>query len=296
MSGLIHLAFGPWSARVAPGLGGALIDLRWQALDLLRPTPSEAIDEANVRLTACYPLAPYANRIAAGRFSFAGRDYRLAQNVANSPHPLHGLAWRRAWRLIDRDERHVALALSHRPSSEDDPDWPFAFEARQDLELGAQGLTARLTLTSGHAGPSPAGIGFHPFFRRRPGETLDFHADGAWVNGEDLLPLHRSRDEVWRFDPGRKLATEAIDNDFFGWDGLARLSCDHEPSIVLTARGALGDLRLYTPLERDYLAIEPVSHGADALNIRPERQSPMAILQPGESLSGEFSLSLEARQ
>ena len=53
---------------------------------------------------ACFPLVPYANRIANGRFAFAGDEVQLRRNWDRDPHPLHGQGWRSAW-TIEHERR-----------------------------------------------------------------------------------------------------------------------------------------------------------------------------------------------
>ena len=62
---ILELAHGDLRLALDPALGGALLSFRKGDVDLLRPTPAGASD---VLETACFPLVPYANRIADGRF------------------------------------------------------------------------------------------------------------------------------------------------------------------------------------------------------------------------------------
>ena len=46
---------------------------------------------------ASFPLVPFVNRIRGGRFTFRGREVRLAPNMAGDPSPLHGQGWLNPW-------------------------------------------------------------------------------------------------------------------------------------------------------------------------------------------------------
>src|SRR4028118_1616837 len=85
-----------------PELGGSLLSLSVDGIDLLRPSPStpRAILE-----TACFPLVPFANRVADGRMTFHGREVTLPPDPAARPHAHHGHGWRRPWRVLERIER-----------------------------------------------------------------------------------------------------------------------------------------------------------------------------------------------
>ena len=68
------LRAGPWEAGLLPSLGGAIAYLTRDGRDVLRRAP-EGVDDPLA--TGCFPLVPYANRIAHGRFSFAGAAFLL---------------------------------------------------------------------------------------------------------------------------------------------------------------------------------------------------------------------------
>ena len=110
---------------LAPALGGSMLSFRQGDVDLLRPTPASAAD---VLETACFPLVPYANRIADGRFTWGERTAVLPPNLAGQAHPLHGDAWRGAWRVEGVDERSAVLEFMPRGSA-----WPWRYSAAQSV-------------------------------------------------------------------------------------------------------------------------------------------------------------------
>jgi NAD(P)-dependent dehydrogenase (short-subunit alcohol dehydrogenase family) len=214
----LTLASGPWTAEISPQIGGAILALAHDGAPVLRPTPDAVVEARDVRHSACYPLIPYANRIANGRFSFAGEEHQLAPNFPG-PHTLHGVGWRRAWRTLRTDGSSCAIALEHRPVGDEAADWPFAFDARQVFELGEHGLTVRMAITNADDRPAPAGLGLHAFFPRRPGERIAFRAAAGWSNGADMLPDARHVGGKWDFAGGQAVDPLGMDNDFDGWDG-----------------------------------------------------------------------------
>jgi len=287
----ISLSADGWTAAISPDIGGSLLSLAFKGEDILRPTPSEAIQAGDVRLSAGYPMVPYANRIDHGRFIFAGVEHRLDTSFIGAPHSIHGVGWRRAWTVESAGARACAFTLRHQPSGPADPDWPFAFEALQSYGLNARGLTVRMTVTNLEPAPAPAGLGFHAFFRRRLGETLAFRSKGAWLNA-DMLPSTPATGEAWNHADGRALGPDEIDNDFFGWGGLARMTAPSGSSIRMRASRTFGVVRLYTPVGQTFYAVEPVTHTANAIN-RPDLDNQaMTVLAPGASLRGDIEIEL----
>ena len=68
-----------------------------------------------------FPLIPYSNRIRNGRFRFRSVPIRLPENVAGSPHAMHGHGWQATWQLTGRDRTFCALAFRHDAES----NWPW---------------------------------------------------------------------------------------------------------------------------------------------------------------------------
>jgi len=293
LSGNLVITHGGWTAEIAPA-GGAIVALAHDGEAILRPSSDAARRAGDVRRMACYPLVPYANRIANGRFCFAGFEHQLAANFAGSPHTLHGVGWRRAWRVEACDDRSCTLVLEHRPWGDGPATWPFAFDARQTFSLDAESLAVTLSVANRGDAGAPAGIGLHAFFPRRPGQTIAFRSTGALLNGPDMLPTSEVSGGAWDYGAARPVDGAGLDNDFLGWDGAVDLSGDGGPRVAMRASPAFGVLRVYTPEGADFFAAEPVSHRADAINHPGDATGAMTILAPGETLEGDVRLTVEA--
>lgn len=292
MAAVITLAAGSMRAEVAPAIGGALLSLSRDGADIMRPTPADAVATGQVRRTACYPMLPYANRIADGRFLFAGRWHHIPRNTPDITHQLHGLGWQREWVVDEQSDTHVRLRLSHQPATDGQGDWPYAFTAQMAYRLDDTGLEIGLDLTNDSQGMAPAGMGLHPFFLRGAGTMLRFSSLSYWRSGADGLPDKVVMPPDPDFRHGRHLDDSVVDGDFPGWAGIAHMTGSVPGTLVsLRADRIFGTLRVYTPAGRDFFAVEPVTHGANALN-QPELP-PMAILAPGASLSGVVRINAE---
>lgn len=269
----LRLAGGGWQAEILPGLGGAIGSLAFNGRDVLRPTPVGATD---VLATACFPLVPYANRIAHGRFQFGGKSIGLPVLPAFAPHAIHGVGWQRAWRVTRRSEDAVSLSLE--AGGEDA--WPWRFEATQQICVGQAGLEVALSVINRDEHPMPAGLGLHPYFPIDVGSRLKFAATGVWLSDETLIPVRQvSPGEVQDFARARVLpSAKGIDHCYTGWDGLAELT---GPDIAVTIRADTGHLHVFAPPEGGYCCVEPVTQRPDALHPLP-RESVSAPILPGE--------------
>jgi aldose 1-epimerase len=288
------LAFEDWRAELAPHIGGSVLSLRRGAQPILRPTSAEALASGSVRRTACYPLVPYANRIAQGRFRWEGVEYALPQNFPGSAHPLHGVGWRRAWQIVCAEADSCRLRLEYRPLREAASDWPFAFDMEQEISLRTGGLTISLSVVNTSDSTAPLGLGLHPWFVRHGSERIQFTAAGAWRNDADMLRSAPMSGDVWNYSEGQRVAAHELDNDFFGWDGSARIDSGDAPPIRITASGIFSVLRVFTPPAQDCFALEPVSHLSNAINCPSDAGAGMFNAAPGARLAGTVRIGADS--
>src|SRR6185437_9264424 len=264
----LSLADGELTLELLPGLGAAVATLRHQGRDVLRPTPPGTTDPFE---TAAFPLVPFANRIAGGRFRVGEREVRIERNAPGQALPLHGHGWRRPWRVDSVAQDRAALSYEHSPDS-----WPWRYLATQTLTLHADSLEVALSLENRDAAPMPAGLGWHPYFHKGRGAALKAHLEGVWLTDEELLPVrlaHGTRFAQW--GRGDEVARpELIDHCHTGWPGVAEIVLPEERlRLALTASRALRWLHIYSPQSLDFFCVEPVSHMPNAVN----RSAPPAI-------------------
>ena len=274
-----ELHAGALRLALRPDLGGAVAGLWHGASAVLRSTEPAAL--ADSRAAAMYPLLPYSNRLGYRRFRWRGHDYTTAANVADSPHSLHGIGWQRPWRLIDSSVLEVVVELDHGG----DDDWPFPFKARQYFALTPDSFSVRLQLTNTGSGEQPAGVGWHPYFVKRARSRLHVELSDRWDADATQLPT-------------RKVAQPGIDSDlshldydncFEGWHGPARIR-DERFSLRLSS--SLQRLVVYTPQERDYFCVEPVSHVSNAIHMADPAAHGIVALQPGAVLEASMRLDI----
>jgi aldose 1-epimerase len=179
------------------------------------------------------------------------------------------------------------LAYEHRA----DAAWPFAFDCSHTVRVKPDALELTLALTNQSSQPAPAGLGWHPFFVKRPGSHIAFHAAGRWEMGADKLPTSRSASAGIDAD----CAGLDVDHCFDGWDGVVRLRDD---VLDLRVRSGLTRLVVFTHPSRDFVAIEPVSHVNNALQLvaggAAAADLGLATLQPGETMLAQMTIEVEA--
>jgi aldose 1-epimerase len=283
---VIVLAAGDWAATLRPDLGGAVASLTWRGRDILRPTPAEATDPLD---TACFPLVPYANRIAGGRFAFGGREAALEVLPRFAPNALHGDGWRAPWRVLRSGADGVELVFEHAAGG-----WPWTYEARQVFSLSQAGMTVGLSIRNLDSAPMPAGLGLHPYFPAGPDSRLTVEAIGVWTVDETLIPTRLAPPAAiqdWAHGPSLGEAA-AVDHCYAGWTGPARLS-QGDLTVLVSASPEAGWLHVFTPAGAGYACLEPVTHRPDAVNAPDGEVSGLVALAPGESLAMSMTIGLD---
>jgi aldose 1-epimerase len=285
---MLTLTEGTSSIVVAPEYGAGVVGWLHGDTAVLRRARPEAM-MGNVHYMAGFPLLPYANRIAEGRFTWDGRAYTLAKNSGEQPNTIHGIGRHRAWDVREVEPNAVNLSLTH-PA---DAEWPFALEATLSYALNGPCLTVAMSVTNRHASTAPAGLGFHPYFPKQFDAALRFNAIGVWQNGADSLPSHHgSVPFAWSYASLVPITRSSLDNCFTGWDRLAETTAG-PASLRIEASEAFGNLQVFTPSWTDFFCVEPVTHSPGAIN-RPDLPpgQGMTVLTPGETLAGTIRLTL----
>ena len=288
---MITLEAGEATLALDPDTGGAIAALAWRGTALLRPVSDPRLAAQRGRAVGAYPLIPFANRIAWGRFGWDGVVHQLARNFGDHPHAIHGNAWMRRWTVGEHAAARARLSLDHVPPHDPVQEWPFAYHAEQLFELAPESLRVTMSVQNCDRRAWPAGIGLHPYVARPPGASLRFGARAVWTTDADslpdrLVPVPEPED----FAEAREIGPVEIDACYVGWDGWADLAAPDHPTVEIQAVGPLGHLQVYTPSGRDYVGLEPVSHMPDAVNRASD--TGLCVLQPGATLEAVVKFTL----
>lgn len=277
---MIALAAGDWRATLAPEQGGAVLSLDWRGQPVFRPTQDGATD---ILETACFPLVPYANRIAVGRFVFDGRTVRLTPLDRFAPHALHGDAWLLPWTVENQTGNLVEMTLDW---AGDEGGWPWPWRAHQIIELTDQGLTITLSMTNTGDAVMPAGLGLHPYFHRYSDSRLTLSAQGVWITDSREIPERLAPPaEIADWSNGLALADAPfVDHAYAGWTGEAVLDGGGR-RVTLSADASARWTQVYAPAGADFFCVEPVTHRPDAHNAPAGEESGLVRLAPGETRS-----------
>jgi aldose 1-epimerase len=296
----IELASKTARVAIAPAIGGAIASFAVHGRAVLRPTPGDALAEGDVRRMACFPLVPYSNRIRHARLHFDGHEFALARNFGASLESIHGVGWQRAWRVADAGGQHALLGLVHDARGDDAHAWPWPFAASLAYRLvdveDATLLGVTLCIRNVGDAPFPFGLGFHPYFPKQPSTRVGFRADAVWQSDAAVMPIAKTAiPGPWHFDPPRDVGEAVLDNVFTGFQGTALVD-DALTARRIDADTALAFAVVYAPEDRDFLAVEPVSHETDAFNRAAQgaNDTGTRVLRPGDAFSCTMRITARA--
>jgi aldose 1-epimerase len=277
----LELQAGALRLALRPDLGGAIAGFWHDTTPVLRSCePGELIAS---RPSGCFPMAPYSNRIGYRHFRWQGRDHTTAPNFeAGNPHSLHGTVWQLPWRAVDASATHAEIAVTHLANGH----WPFNFDATQRFELSDSALTLRLAVTNIDARAQPVGLGWHPYFPKRPRSRLHVECSQRWESDPSTqLPTRR----VNQAGIDGELRHLDFDNCFEGWPGVARL---RDEKLALKLTSSLPYLVVFTPPTRDYYCVEPVSHVSNAIQMADPAAHGLVALAAGDTLEAWMTIEV----
>ena len=285
-SDAIALACDRLRLELVPGIGGSVANFRLDDIDLFRPLSDADRSAGNVLGVAMFPMLPYANRIAANNFQFAGKPYVFHANNPPEAFNVHGTGWRRPWTVTQRNATEAVLELEVA-----EPDEPYAYLATQHFVLTSNGLAVTLRLKNAGDVTMPFGFGLHPWLPRDPDATVQFGAHSFYLEEPEGISGDRiSLPPELDFRTARGLPRGWRNNDYGGWEGSARLTFrTRAVELRLQADPVYRHLMVYADPTKPYFCIEPQTHASGAFN-RPEGFTDSAegviILAPGESAEG----------
>lgn len=282
----LHLQDRLTRLSLTPELGASLINWEVKATGqaLLRHSDQAALASGTPRRLACYPLAPWSNRIAEGGFARPDGWQALAPNTAHDPYPIHGSAWQQAWHVDHHSERRARLTL--------DSELPFAYRATLDVHLHDGCLKLDLHVTHLDEAATWYGLGLHPYFPRHPDTRLQASARNVWLGEDGRLPSCQAQiPQDWRFERLKHLPTTVVDHAFSGWSGRCIIE---QPSAGYRLACSANDTEhflLFCPEGQSFFCFEPVSHPINAHHL-PGRPG-LRLLQQGQQMSLGFSLQYQ---
>ncbi|MFK7937553.1 MAG: aldose 1-epimerase [Saprospiraceae bacterium] len=284
------------SFAIVPERGALLSDFQYNGHPIIDgcKTPEEVEFNAWGK---SWLLFPFPNRLKDGQYKWEGKSYQFPINEEQNQHALHGFLHECAFDLVNEEvgEQKVHLHLQHAYAGER-PYYPFPFLFELFIEVNNAGkFRMDVMITNNGASDLPMAFGWHPYFQLG-GKVNDWWLQTSAIDliGIDkrMIPTGKKY-EFDKFAESTKINAEVLDNCFeargkFGKNAEATLT-DQRLQIQFSQPAlSFPYLQLFTPPNRQSLAIEPMTGNVDCFNNRDR----LIRLTPTEKWWGTYHFTV----
>lgn len=289
--------------KIYPQVGASIFSLRYclngQWVDIMRPTPYQAVENKDAGKFASFNMIPYSNRIENAVLKFRGKVYNLRKNTAEG-HAIHGDVRFRPWKVFYKSAERIVMGFDSRDF--DDMSWPFPFYAEIEYALTGAKLTVRLMLKNTGTEEMPGGMGIHPYFMRKltPRDDavfLQMPAKGVYP-GDTPIPTGKWTEipNELDFSKGRQLGFEHIDKCYRALHAPVIIKwLGSDVVLTMEADEIFKHVILYSPKDNPgFFAVEPVTNCNNGFNMAEEGidDTGTVYLQPGDAMAGNITIRL----
>lgn len=291
-SGTNHTLTAGASTVVVASLAAALRSYECDGVALTETWGDDAIPAGGGGIL----LAPWPNRVAAGRWVLHGKEQRLDITEPSKGNATHGLLRNTGYQRIDGGPSHLVLEAEIFPQH----GYPFHLLHRATYELSEEQLTVTQQLTNLSSEAAPFALGAHPYLKISdvPTEDLTLTLRAATVFETDDRSIPTGTAPVtgqYDLRSGRRIGDIEFDAAFTGLDPVGGrhehvLSAPDGRRVTLWADAAFAYAHVYIstvyPGVSRAVAIEPMTAPADAFN----SGEGLRWLEPDTSFSARWGI------
>ena len=293
-----------WQVEIIPSLGARVnrfeIPISGKKHSIIKGFQSISdIEKSSISGFYGAHLFPFPNRIKNGSYTFEGENYQFSINESSRKNALHGFLHKKSFSYSDNTilENQASISFVYE-SEKNQKGYPFHFVFSVRYILNHQGLHLEVTVINKDTVTFPVGYGWHPYI------DLD-----APINEIEIgLPSGQYLELDNQFIPTRKLIKTNTDSNLrklgernFDTCFVLEAQPIQQETILINRKRflkiavyqksgnhGLNYVQLFTPTERDCIAIEPMSCPPDIFNSDPYS----VLLQPGDTRLWEFGLHI----
>lgn len=234
-------------------------------------------------------LFPFASRIESGKYEFEDKKYQLECNQAGI-NALHGLVYNKTFVIKNQEvtSNFASVTLGY---IEENP--PFGFPFKYEMELTYTftntTLEIHIQVTNIDAHSFPFTIGWHPyFFTENLEESLikfNSHQQIAFnekLITKEIIPYQNDEDFI--------IKNQQLDDCFVMNDNKIQFETP-EYQLEITSDAAQNYLQMYTPPNRNLIAIEPMTGISNSFN----NHIGLQVLAPSKTYAITWNLSINLK-
>lgn len=280
-----------WQVGILPQTGASVAYGRvryggvW--LDVMRPTAEQ--DYGNSSLTSSFLMIPWSNRLREGKIHHNGIIYQL-RNIKSDGTAMHGDVRQREWTVLHADETTIRLSLDS--TKQENINFPFKFQTEVEYKLCDADFRMTIKLKNIDQRDFPAGFGFHPYFVRPDGDNTpqveipcEMHYE--LENSLPTTGIPQALPEHLDFRKLRAIDEREIDDVFtqrVGETSAQILYPKWNIKLDYNADSLFKHFVFYTPKDKPFFAVEPVTNANDGFNLYDEgiAETGVFMLKPNQ--------------
>lgn len=235
-------------------------------------------------------LFPFANRINDGQFNFNGSNYNLQCNEKQLNNAIHGLVYNKAF-LVDelkKFENHAEIKLYYEELNPP-TGYPFKFRVELTYKLTNEFLSLKINVINLDDKKLPFTVGWHPYFK-----SVDL--DKSKIQFDCIKKIKCNKNNIaLGFEPFNSKMPLSLRkrrfDDAFVLENPDVKFFTPEYDLVLKSSEKESFLQLYTPMNTNAIAIEPMTGVSDSFN----NKIGLKKLSSGQSYSIEWQVSIKIK-
>ena len=234
-------------------------------------------------------MSPFVCRLHQGQYAHLNKNYTIAHFYLGE-HAIHGIIYDALFTIVSSEtqEHQASVVLEHHYTANDNG-FPFNYslQVKWTIEKNNK-ISVTTTVTNQSDIIIPMVDGWHPYFTLGTAIdncTLQFLSEGKMEYDADLLPTGNTIPDK-SFDQGKAIGTQHLDDGYVLKPNATSCQLENEQFILIVHPSAnYPYLQLYTPPDRQSIAIENLSGAPNAFNNKIGLQ----LLKPYENIIFETS-------
>ncbi len=284
----LQLTGANFSCKIAPGFGASLQEYIYKENPIIKGV---SIDEEGrsdyLKAYSSAILFPFANRIQDGKYRFGEEEYQLEINDVQNHNAIHGLVADQVFEVIKiHEESKETIVTLQYESDGKIKGCPFKYQLQITYTITTSGtIVIRMTVLNKDSKEFPFSMGWHPYFYTEDIaiSTLETTIKNSVLCDKRMIPITEERVENF----SKIIGKQTFDNAFILKENRVVWKTSTY-QMTMTHDSINKYLQLYTPNDRQSIAIEPMTANIDVFN----NHQGLQILAPGEEYQWTIQLQI----